>query len=59
MKHKYPCPECKGTGKALIPFGDYIRGMKVEKCKVCSGFGWFESEVLVNIDRVDEEGELI
>lgn len=59
MKHKYPCPKCKGIGKTLVPSGDYIRGMRLEKCKRCNGLGWVESEVVVNIDRVDEEGELV
>lgn len=59
MKYKYPCPECKGTGKALTPFGDCVRGMKLEKCKRCNGLCWFESDVLMDIDRVDEEGELV
>ena len=59
MKHKYPCPECKGTGKTLTPFEDCIKSMKLEKCKKCDGLGWFEIDVFVNIDRVDEEGEVI
>lgn len=55
MKYKYPCPECKGSGQTLIPLGDYTRGMKVEKCKVCNGFGWFESDALINNMQMKKE----